>query len=75
MRYLTKRITAGAPPAQPCAAHPAPRRFGKGHPILAYGAEDIVREWHTRNKDKEDPLKLAYMVRQLWGVLSRNAVA
>ena len=30
--------------------------------LIAHGAEDIVRECHTRNKDKIDPLKLAYMV-------------
>jgi hypothetical protein len=30
--------------------------------LIAHGAEDTVRQWHTRNKDKIDPLKLAYMV-------------
>ena len=30
--------------------------------LLGYGAEDLVREYHTANRDKINPLKLAYMV-------------
>ena len=33
--------------------------------LLDYGAEDIVREFHTANRDKINPLKLAYKVMSL----------
>ena len=33
--------------------------------LLGFGAEEIVREFHTSNRDKVDPLKLAYKVMSL----------
>ena len=33
--------------------------------LLGYGAEEIVKEFHSANRDKINPLKLAYMVMNL----------
>ena len=40
--------------------------------LIAHGAEESVREWHTKNKDRKDPLKLVYMVMMIEAEMSET---
>ena len=31
--------------------------------LVDYGADEIVKEWHTKNANKIDPKKVAYMIK------------
>ena len=32
---------------------------------MDYGGDGIVREWHTKNTHKIDPMKVAYMIEHI----------
>ena len=32
---------------------------------MRYGADEIVREYHTKNRDKIDPQRVAYMIEHI----------